>query len=225
MPSHDGIGLNEDQCRPPAAPSPSQQHPKHPVTSAEVRPLDRSLQGSQLVPQGDILENDFLMPVAGPGDRAQEQQDQFEHRLIVSWVAAEINASAGRTGLWRTTGWPEVQRVMLSERVLDVQRYPKITFTSRSISLVERAAERITLRVLGDLTLHGITRPVIVPVGVRLTPDGLSAEGTATLRQTDFGIQPVTAGAGTVKVKDEIQINLTMTLKDARFQQVVTSRN
>jgi hypothetical protein len=103
MPSHDGLGLNEDQRRPPAAPSPSQQHPEHPVTSAEVSALDRPLQGSQLVPQGKILENDFLMPAAGQGDRAQEQQNQFEHRLIVSWVAAEINASAGRTGLCRTT--------------------------------------------------------------------------------------------------------------------------
>jgi hypothetical protein len=70
MPSHDGLGLNENQCRPPAAPSPSQQHPEHPVTSPEVRPRDRPLQGSQLVPQGKILENDFLMPAAGQGDRA-----------------------------------------------------------------------------------------------------------------------------------------------------------
>jgi hypothetical protein len=68
-----------------------------------VRPLDRPLQGSQLVPQGNILENDFLMPAAGQGDCAQEQQDQFVHRLIVAWAAAEINVSAGRPGLWRMT--------------------------------------------------------------------------------------------------------------------------
>jgi polyisoprenoid-binding protein YceI len=106
---------------------------------------------------------------------------------------------------------PEVQRVMLSERVLDVQRYPRITFASRSISVVERAAERITLRILGELTLHGVTRPLTVPVTVRLTRDGLNADGKAALRQTDFGIQPVTAGAGTVKVKDEIQIIFSVT--------------
>jgi hypothetical protein len=42
------------------------------------------LEGSQLVAQGNILEDDFLMSAAGHGDRAQQQQDQFEHGLIVS---------------------------------------------------------------------------------------------------------------------------------------------
>ena len=46
------------------------------------------------MPQGDILEDDFLVSAAGQGDRAQEQQYQFEHALIVACVAGKINASA-----------------------------------------------------------------------------------------------------------------------------------
>jgi polyisoprenoid-binding protein YceI len=101
---------------------------------------------------------------------------------------------------------PEVQRVMLSERVLDVQRYPTLTFRSRSVSLVQKSADRLALRITGDLTLRGTRRPLVVPVQVRLTANGLSAEGKVTLRQTDFGIQPVTAAGGTVRVKDELEI-------------------
>ena len=48
-PSDGGLGLDEDQCRPPPAPGGRQQDPKHSVTGAEVRPLHASLQGSQLV--------------------------------------------------------------------------------------------------------------------------------------------------------------------------------
>jgi polyisoprenoid-binding protein YceI len=101
---------------------------------------------------------------------------------------------------------PEVQRVMLSDRVLDAQRYPTITFTSRRIVIQSQAVDRLALRVEGDLTLHGVTRPITVPVEVRLSADQLTATANATVRQTDFGIRPVTAGAGTVKVKDDLAI-------------------
>ena len=101
---------------------------------------------------------------------------------------------------------PEVQRVMLSDRVLDAQRYPTIAFTSRRIVIVKQAVDRLVLRVEGDLTLHGVTRPITVPVEVRLAADQLTATANATVRQTDFGIRPVSAGAGTVKVKDELEI-------------------
>jgi hypothetical protein len=43
-----------------------------------------------------------------------------------------------------------------------------------------------------------------------LGADDLHAEGTATVRQTDFGIQPVTAGAGTVRVKDDVEVSFSV---------------
>jgi len=98
----------------------------------------------------------------------------------------------------------EVQRVMLSDRVLDVEKYPKITFRSGKISVTQRS-ERLTLRIDGELTLHGVTRPLSAPVDVTLTSKGLTATGRVTVRQTDFGIRPVTAGAGTVRVKDDVE--------------------
>jgi polyisoprenoid-binding protein YceI len=101
---------------------------------------------------------------------------------------------------------PEVQRVMLSERVLDAQRFPTITFASRRVSVLERSADRLVLRIEGDLTLRGTTRPVALSVEVRMSPDRLTATGKTTVRQTDFGIRPVTAGAGTVRVKDEVEL-------------------
>jgi len=101
---------------------------------------------------------------------------------------------------------PEVQRVMLSDRVLDAQRYPTIAFTSRRIVVVKQAVDQLALRVEGDLTLHGVTRPITVLVEVRLAADQLTATANATVRQTDFGIRPVTAGAGTVKVKDALEV-------------------
>ena len=106
---------------------------------------------------------------------------------------------------------PEVQRVMLSDRVLDVQRYPTIAFRSRRVSLTEASADRMTLGIAGDLTLHGLTQSLTVPVTVQLTADGLRANGKTTVRQSQFGIRPVTAGAGTVRVKDDVDVMFSVT--------------
>ena len=101
---------------------------------------------------------------------------------------------------------PEVQAAMLSDRVLDVKRFPKITFRSTRVSVASKAADRLTLNVAGDLTLHGTTRPVTTKVEVGLKDTMLTGTGTAKIRQTDFGMKPVTVGGGTVRVKDEVDV-------------------
>jgi len=111
---------------------------------------------------------------------------------------------------------PEVQRVMLSEQVLDVERHPKITFVSDSISVGQRSANGMQLRITGQLTLRGVVRPITVPVSVQISSDRLSATGKATVRQTNFGIRPVSAGAGAVKVKDEVEITFTLVARPGR---------
>jgi polyisoprenoid-binding protein YceI len=152
-----------------------------------------------------------------------------DHEVLVPAVRGQITlnrASVGRSSVSATfdaaalkvTGKgepledvPEVQRVMLSNQVLDVQRFPTITFQSRQVSVVKQSADQMALRMTGDLTLHGVTRPLDVPVTVALTADGLRANGKTTVQQSQFGIRPVTAGAGTVRVKDEVDVVFSVT--------------
>jgi len=54
----------------------------------------------------------------------------------------------------------------------------------------------------GELTLHGQTRPVAVDVSSRAG----HYTGQATLKQTEFGMKPVSLLGGTVKVKDAVRI-------------------
>ena len=92
----------------------------------------------------------------------------------------------------------EIQKDM-QEKVLESARYPQIVFwTSR----VEKRAEA-QWRVDGALTLHGITKEISLPV----TRAGDAYTGHTTIRQTDYGIKPVTAAGGTVKVKNELEID------------------
>lgn len=93
----------------------------------------------------------------------------------------------------------EIQATMMGPKVLDAQKFPEIRFTS---SRIEETAPR-HFRVSGALQLHGVTKELAFTVTG--TPEHYS--GTTKLKQTDFGIQPVAVAGGTVKVKDEIQID------------------
>ena len=106
---------------------------------------------------------------------------------------------------------PEVQRVMLSEKVLDVANYPTIVFRSQHVDAQGETGGLTRLRVTGDITLRGVTRRIEVPVDVRLESARLTATGTLMIKQTAFGITPVTAGLGTVKVRDEVSVTFTFT--------------
>ena len=110
---------------------------------------------------------------------------------------------------------PDVQQTMESAKVLDVSRFPQITFTSRRIEVLGRDGAQVCLRIGGDLTLHGATRPEEADVTATVTHAHVTARGTLHVKQTDFRIQPVTAGLGTVRVKDEVGVEFTLAA-DAR---------
>jgi polyisoprenoid-binding protein YceI len=105
---------------------------------------------------------------------------------------------------------PEVQRVMLSGQVPDVETYPKTTFPSRKLSATQHSTERMTLRIDGELTLHGMTRALTVPVDLHLTANGLSGHRTRH-RASDRLRDPTRdRRSGTVRVKDEVEIVLSV---------------
>ncbi len=105
---------------------------------------------------------------------------------------------------------PQVQSVMMSDKVLDVKRFPVVAFKSRRITATPGSAGAMDLVIEGELTLHGQTRPATVRATSTLQPGGLSARGAFTIKQTDFGMEPVTAAGGAVRVKDDVQVQFDL---------------
>jgi len=104
---------------------------------------------------------------------------------------------------------PKVQATMLGAQVLDVQRYPKITFASTSIAVKTQTPAILDAMVTGQLTLHSVTRSITVPVTVRREGNTLTATGRFPVKQTEFGIKPVSVG-GVVSVKDAVNVSFTI---------------
>ena len=91
--------------------------------------------------------------------------------------------------------------------VLDAPRFPLVALH------VERAgADR--LRV--DVTLHGVTRRLLLPAVVRVGSAEVDASGTARLNQTDFGITPFSVGGGLLAVEDALEIRYRIVARRGR---------
>jgi polyisoprenoid-binding protein YceI len=96
----------------------------------------------------------------------------------------------------------KVQAKMESERVLGVNKFPTIAFKSTSVS---REGER-GLVVSGNLTLRGQTRGIVLRGTVEQGEARLRVTGSTQFKQTEFGIKPVSAGLGAVRVKDVVRV-------------------
>jgi len=110
---------------------------------------------------------------------------------------------------------PKVQAAMLGPKVLDAGRFPAITFESTAVAGTQSSPGAYQLTVRGSLTLHGVTRPITLPLAVEVGADGLKATGRMTIRQTDYGIDPVSV-AGVVKVKNELALEYTIVAPPAQ---------
>jgi polyisoprenoid-binding protein YceI len=104
---------------------------------------------------------------------------------------------------------PKVEEVMRGPRVLEAAAFPEVRFRSKRVTgnaTASRGGE-YDVQVTGDLTIHGVTREVVVPMSVRLDGDTLTAKGKNAIRHDQFGLTPVTAGGGTVRVSNEINLD------------------
>jgi polyisoprenoid-binding protein YceI len=94
----------------------------------------------------------------------------------------------------------------MQEKVLESANFPQIRFESTAIQKVANGKWSVT----GNLSLHGKTNPVIAEVHA----EGAGYAGTAIIKQSQFGIKPVSAAGGTVKVKDELKIDFVIVAQE-----------
>lgn len=99
----------------------------------------------------------------------------------------------------------KVQETMLSDKVLDASRFPEIAFVSHSVKVAGENA----YTVQGDLTLHGASHPLTLQVAL----SNGHYTGSVSVKQTDFGITPISLAGGSVKVKDVVEINFDIVLQ------------
>lgn len=87
----------------------------------------------------------------------------------------------------------------------------KASFISAKVILSSADASPDAGVIEGTLTIRGTSRPIRIQV---TSPAPAQFRGRATVRQTDFGITPYSGFFGTLKLKNEIVIELEVSIKD-----------
>jgi polyisoprenoid-binding protein YceI len=92
----------------------------------------------------------------------------------------------------------------LNEIVLEPAKYPDITFKSTDVqgSMKNGAFD---VKIGGDMTLHGVTKHIVIPATVTINGDTLRASGEFTLDRKEFNVNATQAFHGFVKVKHKLR--------------------
>ena len=124
---------------------------------------------------------------------------KFEIRYLLSTVAGRLRDISGVIDLdpsdpiastvtfsMKTgsvdTGSVELDQLLRSANFLDVARFPEITFKSASI---RNTAKTNVYQVIGDLSLHGVTKRITLSVEV----SGIVREGAGALARAAFMVR------------------------------------
>jgi polyisoprenoid-binding protein YceI len=133
------------------------------------------------------------------GTLTQDEADPTTAEIDVTLDAASID-----------TRMPQRDEHLRSGDFFDVATFPTLTFKSRAVTAVDG-----DLKVSGDLTIRGVTRPVVLDVtshGQQNDPWGgrrAGFEATGTIKRSDFGLTWNQAlEAGGVAVSDEVKITI-----------------
>jgi polyisoprenoid-binding protein YceI len=120
------------------------------------------------------------------------------------------------------TGMDKRDAHLKSPDFFDVEKFPTITFESTKVS---KGAKAGSWKVDGNLTLHGVTKPVTLDVDELTAPvknpmmGGMMERGasaTATINRKDFGLTwagPALEKGGVV-LGDDVKISLDVELQD-----------
>ena len=120
-------------------------------------------------------------------------------------AASRVDVTLPLSGL--DTFVPKLDEHLKSAEFFDASKYPQITFRSTRTS----TAGPHRLKVVGDLTVHGVTRPAVLDVvfnKAALNPmmkaNVIGFDATTTIKRSDFGIAAYIPNVG-----DEITIRIT----------------
>lgn len=118
-------------------------------------------------------------------------------------LPTSVNATLDATGV--NTQVEMRDNDLKSAHFFDVAQYPKIVFTSTSVSPIDGK----TCTVAGNLTMHGVTKPVVLKttyLGQMTDPKGAihaGYEASTTIKRSDFGMTNFS-----VVVGDDVDIDI-----------------
>jgi polyisoprenoid-binding protein YceI len=140
---------------------------------------------------------------AGEAKFATDAPDQSTVRVVAQTSSLELSDRVSDKDR------REIERTKRTD-VLDASRFPEIVFEASSPSLSKGGEGFYWANITGKLTIRGVTQPQQVSAQVSVNDSQLRANGEFTVRQSSFGIKPVSVAGGTLKIKDDVKVTFDL---------------
>jgi polyisoprenoid-binding protein YceI len=133
------------------------------------------------------------------GTLAYSSQDPLKCKIDATVQAASLDTRA-----------PGRDKVLRSDDFFDVEKFPTLSFRSTKVT----STGQDSYDVEGDLTIHGVTKRITVPVrtiGVRVMPgigDFAGFETTFNIDRRDFGVLGTRWSGNTMAIDPTVVIHL-----------------
>jgi polyisoprenoid-binding protein YceI len=109
----------------------------------------------------------------------------------------------------------EIERVMFDE-VLESGRYPVVEFKSSRAAGIKTGENMYRINLQGDLQLHGNSQPMRLETQVMVGEETLKAQGSFSIRQSDYGLRIAAVAGGSLTLKDELKCTYFITARRQR---------
>jgi len=100
---------------------------------------------------------------------------------------------------------------------LQTSRFPTATFVANQVQGLPTplpTSGEATFQLLGDLTVHGVTKPVTWQVTAQFADTTISGSATTSVKITDFGMTPPKVGP-VLNIEDALNLELAFTANRA----------
>ncbi|MEJ5254202.1 MAG: YceI family protein [Acidimicrobiales bacterium] len=126
-------------------------------------------------------------------------------------AGGSVTAARIEVDLTRLTSDQSRRDAFLRGNALQTDTFPTASFTlTDPVALPEglTVGEQIELRVVGELTLHGVTRTVELPLRATWNGSTISVAGGVQITLAEFGIEPPRLPIVTVDEVGELEVQL-----------------
>ncbi|MFN8035561.1 MAG: YceI family protein [Acidimicrobiia bacterium] len=146
-------------------------------------------------------------------------EDAVGRTKVVAGSLTVAGASASQVDITADLGQLHSHKsgrdTFLHTKGLDTDHFPTATFHLTRPAAFEKVpalGEAVHASAEGDLTLHGVTRHVAIPVDAQWTGAEIEVVGHLTLNFADYGIQPATV-AKVVRTEDHGDLEFDVFLR------------
>jgi polyisoprenoid-binding protein YceI len=176
-------------------------HPLHAQSTLTVKSVKASIQGSSTLHdwESQITQITCLGNFQSENSLLKNIED-----VSVKIPVAAIKSSEGK---------------MMDNKTYEAfksDEHPYITYTAQRAQITTDAAKNTTIKVSGNLTMAGTTKPITVEAKSKSLPNGdMEISIARKLKMTEFNMKPPTAMMGTIKVGDEVTVVVSLVLSQS----------